>query len=134
MTGRSGRVFVVKRYDRATIRANPNILYVFGDNWAGTGRGGQAAACRDEPNAVGIPTKWRPSMDEAAFFTDADLEAVRPRIQAAFRRLDMHLADGGYVCWPRDGVGTGLAQLPTRAPAIAEFIERRRQHLEKDLS
>ncbi|WP_454877246.1 DUF7831 domain-containing protein [Sphingomonas cannabina] len=126
----SGRVVEVQYYSRASIRANPTALYVFGDNMAGTGLGGQAKECRGEPNVVGIPTKWRPTMEESAFFRDGDLEAVKPHIQEAFRKLSRHLAQGGMIIWPRYGVGTGLADLPRRAPAIAAFIDRCRAHLE----
>lgn len=126
-----GTIRYAKRYTRAEIRANPNTLYVFGDNVAQYGRGGQAAECRGEPNAVGIPTKWSPSMDEESFFTDEALlkPVVLGRIGDEFRRLRAHLASGGNVVWPADGVGTGLAQLPQRAPAVAELINRYLGHL-----
>lgn len=129
-----GRILEVARYSRAEIRANPDRLYVFGDNVSTLGRGGQAKECRGEPNTVGIPTKWHPMMDEGSFFTDADLPKVRPRIQYEFRRLSEHLATGRDIVWPRDGVGTGLAQLPQRAPAIAAFIDRCRTHLDTERS
>jgi hypothetical protein len=113
----------VARYNRAEIRSSPDTLYVFGDNMARAGKGGQARECRGEPNAVGVPTKWRPTM-EGGFFSDADLEAVKPDIQVAFRRLAAHLENGGWVVWPRDGVGTGLARLYEKAPDIGAFVDR----------
>jgi hypothetical protein len=125
-----GRLIYVRRYYRDEIRANPERLYVFGDNVSTLGRGGQAKECRGEPNTVGIPTKWHPMMDEGSFFCDGDLAKVRPRIQAEFRTLAAHLASGRDVVWPSDGIGTGLAQLPQRAPAIFGYIERCRKHLE----
>ena len=115
----------VKRYTRSEIRANPNTLYVFGDNLERRGLGGQAKECRGEPNAVGIPTKRSPSMAESSFLSDADFEEVRPIIQAAFRKLASY---DGPIVWPEDGVGTGLAQLPQRAPRIAAFIDRCFEH------
>lgn len=130
----------VHRYSRPEIQANPKSLYVFGDNLARAGgnpdangwsdpRAGQAAACRGEPNAVGIPTKRRPSMDEDAFFSDKDLDQVRPIIQAEFRRLAEHLRAGGTVVLPTAGIGTDRAQLAHRAPAIRQFIDRCFAHL-----
>src|SRR6185437_11401462 len=65
-------------YTPAMLAAEPNSLFVFGDNLQRRGRGGQAAI-RDAANAVGLPTKRAPRWDEAAFFTDADLA----RAQAA---------------------------------------------------
>lgn len=127
-----GRVLTAKRYVRSDIQRRPDMLFVFGDNMTTLGRGGQAKECRGEPNAVGIPTKWYPDMTEASFFCDDDLPKVAFRIKAAFRQLDAHLASGRDVVWPADGIGTGLAQLTQRAPAIAAYIERCRQHLNRD--
>ena len=124
-----GRVLLAVRYSRAEIQANRDRLYVFGDNMTTLGRGGQAKECRGEPNTVGIVTKWYPSNEPSSFFCDADLEKVRWSIQASFRRLAAHLEAGGDVVWPSDGVGTGLARLKERAPAVAAFIERCRCHL-----
>lgn len=120
----TGRVVLVARFDRARVSADPDTLYVFGDNLEHRGRGGQAVI-RGLPNAVGVPTKRRPSMDEDAFFTDADLHEAQSRIDAAFDRIRRHLARGGTIAWPADGVGTGRAQLAARAPAIADYIALR---------
>ena len=124
-----GRVIVVTRYSRAVAQATPGALFVFGDNLAGTGLGGQAGALRGEPNAVGIPTKQTPEDDDGAYFTDADLPRVTPLIDAAFEKLTRRLDAGGDIWWPAAGVGTGLAQLPARAPAIAAYIETKRSAL-----
>ena len=118
-----GRIIRLARMTRLQARANPQVLFVFGDNLVGAGFGGQAAELRGEPNAVGIPTKRAPRRDERAYFRDADLTLAAPVISAAFARLAEHLADGGDIVWPAAGVGTGLAELPRRAPAIAAFIE-----------
>jgi hypothetical protein len=133
-------IVVVERYERSEIQANRQNLYVFGDNLARAGgapdasgwsnpRAGQAAACRNEPNAVGIPTKRAPSMREDAFFVDADLDQVRPVIQAEFRRLGDHLRAGGTVVLPSSGIGTDRAQLAERAPRIRAFVDRCFAHL-----
>lgn len=130
----SGTIHFVKRYRRADLQANPRTLYVFGDNVSTLGRGGQARECRGEPNAVGIPTKWHPTTDEGAYFCNDDLAKVSPRIKAEFRRLAAHLAAGGDVAWPADGIGTGLAQLPQRAPLIASYLDRCLAHLSRGAS
>lgn len=115
-------VIFQKFYTRTQIQANRSALYVFGDNMARAGYGGQAKEARGEPNSVGIPTKNQPSMNEAAFFTNADLPRVTPIIDAEFNKLRQHLAAGGTVIWPADGIGTQRAQLSERAPLIAEYI------------
>lgn len=119
-----------KRITRAMLRAEPDTLFVFGDNLERRGLGGQAKEMRGEPNAVGIPTKRRPDTKESAFFADRDFDAFRYAAGEAVSRLRKHLEAGGVVVWPADGIGTGLAQLSDRAPCIAAAIERTRARLE----
>lgn len=114
---------------RTMLRAEPNTLFVFGDNMRERGLGGQAKEMRGEPNAVGIPTKWEPTNAERAFFTNGDFEAVRGLIAQRFEYLEFHMRNGADVVWPADGIGTGLAELPKRAPAIWQLIEDGRQRL-----
>jgi len=111
-------IVLVRRYCRADLRAHPDRLFAFGDNLDGRGLGGQAREARGEPNAVGIITKLRPSMDDSAFLRDLDLPLITVRWREAFQRINWHLLQGGVVVWPVDGVGTGRAQLRTRAPAL----------------
>lgn len=117
-------VEMVKHITRQMLRDRPEALFAFGDNMEGTGYDGQARECRGEPNAVGIPTKWRASMDQGAFFRDEHFPKVKSAIDAAFLRLVDHLRAGGVIVLPRDGIGTGLAQLPVFAPRIHDFIHR----------
>ena len=53
-------VIYQKRICRDDLRRNPNAVYIFGDNEARTGLGGQAREMRGEPNAMGIATKRSP--------------------------------------------------------------------------
>lgn len=109
---------------RADLKQNPEVLFVFGDNMKGLGYGGQAKEMRGEPNAVGIPTKWKPSTEADAYFTDDDFPLVQPRIDAAFIRVKNHLTRGGRVVLPAAGVGSGRAELHQRAPFILSYIQR----------
>ena len=120
-----------KHITRKMLRDFPNTLFVFGDNMIARGLGGQAKEMRGEPNAVGIPTKIMPGMSYADFFRDEDYERAKPKIDAAFVRLFAHVAQGGDVVWPEDGIGTGLAELPKRAPRIWKLIEENRIALER---
>jgi hypothetical protein len=106
------------RIYRNDLQANPDVLYVFGDNLLRQGMGGQAGEMRGEPNAIGLPTKRKPTMEDDAFLSDDDIETVYNAIQSDLKRLVDHLADGGIVVWPLDGIGTGLAQLQQKAPEI----------------
>lgn len=104
---------------RDMLKAERATLFVFGDNLARWGKGGQAAAMRDEPNAVGLPTKRSPH----AFLTDRDLGSVKEATKRDIKRLEFQLLCGGVVVWPAAGIGTGLAELATKAPAVAAFYE-----------
>ncbi len=125
-----GKITKVDRYVRTELRNNFNTLYVFGDNMAERGFGGQARECRGEPNAIGIPTKWQPSMTPDSFFDDDIFEEVKPTIDGAFLELSGHLRKGGAIVWPRNGVGTGLARLEEKAPVIFKYIQDSLEQLE----
>lgn len=105
---------------RGMLRRESEKLFVFGDNVQRRGMGGQASAMRGEPNAVGIPTKIRPSMDEASFFSNSDMGVFLESSSADIARLSAH---GGVIVWPSAGIGTGRAQLEKRAPSIHLYIE-----------
>lgn len=111
-------VDIVNRYSREMLRARPNDLFLFGDNMERVGLGGQAGACRGEPNAVGLPTLWAPGF----YFRDSDFPVAREAIDEALTALRRHLLAGGTIVLPAHGVGTGIAQLPERAPKIHQYI------------
>jgi hypothetical protein len=75
------RVVTMKWITRSFVRRHRDHIFLFGDNLAGRGFGGQAAAMRSEPNAVGIPTKKLPSNCEEAFFTDEEFEQNKVAIK-----------------------------------------------------
>lgn len=116
---------------RKMLRAEPDKLFVFGDNMQRVGMGGQAKEMRGEPNAVGIPTKHSPGTGPYDYFTDDDIIRVSSTIIKEVVRLRSHLRAGGTVVWPGDGIGTGLADLTYRAPAIMWLIESLRTGLEQ---
>ena len=125
MTVSPGSLIRVAHVTRAMLRARPDTPFVFGDNMQRRGYGGQAAAMRGEPNAVGIPTKWAPSTAPAAFFADSDWDRrdVRDAIDSAFIQLADALRAGRSVAIPADG-------LATHAPRIAAAIAARIVRLE----
>lgn len=124
-------VIFQERIERADLRANPARLYVFGDNEARRGMGGQAGACRGEPNAVGVATKRAPSMAESAMWSDADFDRCAAIIDADMAPLFKHARNGGLVVFPAAGIGTGLSQLPQRAPRLMEHVRFRVRELQK---
>lgn len=117
------------RIERSDLRSKPGVLFVFGDNEAPMGMGGQAAACRGEPNAVGVATKRSPSMNESAFWSDADFDRCSAIIDRDMGPLFAHVNAGGTVVFPRARIGTGLSQLPQRAPRLMAHIRQRVREL-----
>jgi hypothetical protein len=115
-------VIYQKMIFRGDLRKNPDVLYLFGDNDRRIGFGGQAGEMRDEPNAVGIRTKWNPGMSPADFFSDRQYKTISGMIDADFARPFEYLRRGKIVIVPADGLGTGLSELPTRAPKVNDFL------------
>lgn len=115
---------------RSDLRSNPDKFYVFGDNVQKTGLRGQAASMRGEPNAIGIPTKWFPSMSRDAFFYDSQIDQITPHLNADYQPVVDALAAGKTVIWPTDNIGTGLSRLPTNAPLLWAKMQSVRAHLE----
>lgn len=120
----------VHRYNNAMVIDQSHKLFVFGDNLARTGRAGQAII-RGCENTIGLPTKRAPCMDEFCFFTDADLAIVIKAASADIDTLFLAVGHGVTIVWPQDGIGTGLAQLPQRAPAIKKFYDALLEDLQK---
>jgi hypothetical protein len=116
-----GGVEIVARYTDADVKANPNKIYVFGDNTQRTGTGGQAQI-RNNPNAMGIATKLAPSMEASAFMSDKDLAKNKEVIDGDIAKIK---ATGKTVILPKDGLGTGLAKLKEKAPQTYEYLKQR---------
>jgi len=112
---------VVDRYTDVDVKANPNTIYIFGDNTKRVGTGGQAQI-RNNPNAMGIATKLAPSMEESAFMTDTDLDNNKAIIDADIAKIK---ATGKSVVLPKDGLGTGLAKLKEKAPETYKYLKQR---------
>ncbi len=111
-----------KRITRDDLKANPDTLYVFGDNAQRVGMGGQAGEMRGERNAVGVRTKKAPTSGDGGFFTDDEFDRNVVMIDNDLARVRAHLADGGDVVYPADGIGTGLSELPKRAPRTYSYL------------
>jgi hypothetical protein len=111
-------------YSRADAQNNlGKAVYMFGDNCKRKGCGGQAKEIRDEPNAIGIATKNTPTSGSNSYFSDDDFLANCRVIAQDFRAAFQARDDGLIVIFPTDGLGTGLSELPTRAPRTNEFLD-----------
>lgn len=120
-----------KYIHREDLKANRHVLYLFGDNLARYGYGGQAAEMRGEPNAVGVATKNTPKRTPDAYFYDTDFAENARIIANDLRKAFNHVRSGGIVVIPLDGLGTGLSQLSSRAPKTNRFLLELLDKLEK---
>lgn len=107
----------IKLFKRELLRAEPEARFVFGDNRERWGYGGQAGACRDEPNAIGVATLYAPG----DFYRPDDPLALAT-VTSDLNRVALALAEGRLVYAPIDGLGTGLARLPEHAPNLHRLI------------
>ena len=110
------KIYYTDRYTIDLCRANPEAIFVFGDNLIHAGTAGQAII-RREPNAFGIPTKRYPATTDHSYFSDAKCELEH--VKRALRELYDRLRKGGVdLFWPSKGIGTGLAKMPSKSPII----------------
>lgn len=104
------------RINRQDLKANPDVLYVFGDNDQRRGYGGLAASVRGEPNAVGVRTKKEPTMAPGAFYSDSEKEKHVSDMAADLLPVEEHLQQGKIVVFPISPLGSGFAKLEELAP------------------
>ena len=125
------RLIKQKMIYREDLKANPEILYIFGDNLDRDGYGGQAFHMRGEHNAFGIATKRSISHNYPLDYFFDEHSDVIPILKQEFQRLWDHIAQEGYdtVIVPLDGIGTGLSKMPEYAPKALEFINEQIEHL-----
>lgn len=119
-------VFKQNRIYREDLKANPDILYIFGDNLDREGLGGQAGEMRGEPNAFGIATKrgiGHGFPDD--YFIDGEDDVI-PLLTIEFKELNEYIRKNEYkaICIPLDGIGTGLSRMPEYAPKALSFIDK----------
>ena len=122
-------VILQKFIYRADLRANQDVLYVFGDNLKRVGLGGQAKEMRGEHNAVGVATKRAPGHEHhddysrSDYFSDNNYISQMHQIDIDFEPVFNHLRKGGTVVIPMAGLGTGRSKLDEYAPRTAKYIE-----------
>jgi DNA polymerase elongation subunit (family B) len=107
---------------REMVKNNPKKIFIFGDNDEREGYGGQAGQMRGEKNSIGIPTKKKPTMDDEAFYTDLEFDENKKKINFVIKQILDKIKDGYSIVYPRNGLGTGLAELPQRAPKTYQFL------------
>lgn len=123
-------IFTTEFYTPTLLVEASSCTFVFGDNSLCYGKGGQASI-RDFKNTLGIPTKWAPDDREQSFYANDcyDGTLIEARLDQVGRLLaaDLNVVIPGIFTRPE--LGTGLAQLPTRAPFVYDTIRQNLQSL-----
>ena len=116
---------------RETVRENKDKIFIFGDNDAKEGYGGQAAAMRGEGNSIGIPTKKKPDTTEDSYYNDEEFEQNKKKINYSINLIINQLREGKTIVFPSNGIGTGLAKLQEKAPKTFAFLQNTLAAVEK---
>ena len=103
------------------VENNLDKIFVFGDNNARIGKGGQAII-RNLPNTIGIRTKKGPSKKPAAFYKDSEFELNSKNILEDILEIKKEALDGSTIVFSDGGYGTGLASLKKKAPKTFEYL------------
>jgi hypothetical protein len=102
---------------------NKECLFVFGDNDIKRGCKGQAII-RNCSNAIGIPTKKFPNNKAESFYTDTKYRENCKKIMTAVADIIASSVNYDKVYFPKNGLGTGLSQLPIKAPKTNIFLNK----------
>lgn len=100
-------------------------LFIFGDNDKKIGCKGQACIRHSfVKNVVGIPTKKEPNFKTTSYYNDNELEINKQKINNAIDLILKRLKEEKFVgiILPKDGLGTGLADLKNKAPLTFEYL------------
>lgn len=106
---------------RDDLKKNRSALFIFGDNEARVGYGGQAREMRGEPNAFGIATLWKPGFP----YHESQYRAACDLIMKDVSSIEAALAGPHYagIIFPAFGIGTGLSGLASSAPSVKDFLD-----------
>tara|TARA_R100001463_G_scaffold103499_3_gene157822 strand:- start:7569 stop:16382 length:8814 start_codon:yes stop_codon:yes gene_type:complete len=143
-----GKVAVLKtdvHMTPAVLKANPKTLYVFGDNVASakiqhTGRAKTPsktqAQIRNERNAIGVRTKNSTGRGTKDYWSDKNLGKNKAMIDEDVETILQKMSTGEFenIHFPvsKKGVlnlGTGAAQLSTRAPKTLQYLVAKMREL-----
>lgn len=110
-----------KKYTKEIADNNKDKIYVFGDNDLRTGKGGQAIV-RDSDNSIGIRTKKGPSKKSISYYNDDEYVDNCKKILKDILSVKSLLLNNNKIVLPKGGFGTGLSELPKRAPKTYNYL------------
>lgn len=112
-------------YNRGSVNTDYLRYYLFGDNVERKGYGGQAKVMRGAANAIGIATKYGPTMNRKDMWIEKnhnDFRTFKNIIDNDLEAVYNILEQDGLIVIPTDGLGTGLSKLPQNAPLTNQYL------------
>lgn len=108
------------------VKENNNYLFLYGDNDAKFGKKGQAII-RDLKNTSGIPTKKYPSYKKSSYYCDEEYKENKKKIKQSIELIMDKIKDEKYdaIVFPKNGFGTGLADLENCAPKTFKYLNKK---------
>lgn len=111
-------------WTESDVKANPDFIFVFGDNDQHKGEDGQAVI-RYVKNALSIRTKKSPGYDGEDYYTDAEYKDNVRKLDADFAAVQKAIADGSKMVISANGYGNGLSRMPTKCPKTYAYLEKK---------
>lgn len=112
-------------WTREEVEKETDKVFLFGDNTEDRKNGykpsSTQAVIRGLPNAIGIDTKKNRGTNEDSYFTDDDFNEFKNQVDEAIRKAK---ESGKTIVLPEDGIGTGKAQLKSRAPKCFDYLQK----------
>lgn len=119
-------------YTRKQVEKEKDKVFLFGDNIEDAKNNyhprSTQAVIRGLQNAIGIPTKKTRGTRDKDYFTDNDFEEAKKLIDEA---IDKAVKSGKTIVIPKDGIGTGKAELAKRAPKINDYLQAQLKKLQE---
>ncbi|MEL7539258.1 MAG: hypothetical protein AAGJ51_00010 [Pseudomonadota bacterium] len=91
---------------REDLKANPDIIYVFGDNAAREGQRGLARQMRHEPNAHAVSVSWGPFEPFSLSTSEAAVARIEGDLIALLERQPT------VIIWPLAGIVPEFQSMP----------------------
>ena len=114
-------------WTRKDVEKDTDKVYLFGDNTDDRTRtkyvpSRTQAVIRGLANAIGIDTKKDRGTKESSYLSDADFKEFKEHVDQQIQKAK---DTGKTIVIPEDGIGTGAAQLETRAPKLFEYLQQK---------
>jgi len=120
-----------KVYTKNLAAANPEAIYVFGDNVAKQGSVGNSSV-RGLENAFGLFFKKDLNRTESSYYTNAEAGDFITIFDEQVEQLTNMIAEGKQVIFPKDLITTPeLADFKKNSPAVFEYVKAK---LKQDLN